>query len=95
LGIDAPTDVLSFPSGEIDPDSGEQYLGDILISYPRAAAQANSGEQTVQDELQLLVVHGILHLLDYDHLDEIGKQAMWAKQSKILTDIGCSFTSPK
>jgi probable rRNA maturation factor len=90
LGIDAPTDVLSFPVEEIDPDSGEEYLGDTLISYPRAVAQADAGNHTVQDELQLLVVHGVLHLLGYDH-NEGEKQVMWAIQSEILADLGCSI----
>jgi probable rRNA maturation factor len=93
LGIDAPTDVLSFPAEEIDPDSGEEYLGDILISYPRAVAQADSSNHAVQDELQLLVVHGVLHLLGYDHI-EGEKEVMWAIQSEILADLGCSINPP-
>lgn len=93
LGIDAPTDVLSFPAEEIDPDSGEEYLGDILISYPRAVAQADSSNHAVQDELQLLVVHGVLHLLGYDHIEE-KKEVMWAIQSEILASLGCSTNPP-
>ena len=94
LGVDAPTDVLSFPAGETDPDSGKKYLGDILISYPRAATQASSGKHAVQDELQLLVVHGVLHLLGYDHVEEDEKIVMWALQSKILADLGCPVIPP-
>lgn len=93
LGIDAPTDVLSFPAKEIDPDSGEEYLGDILISYPRAVAQAALREHAVHDEMQLLVVHGVLHLLGYDHTED-NKETMWAIQSQILADLGCSITPP-
>lgn len=89
LGIDAPTDVLSFPAGETDPDTGDLYLGDILISYPRAQAQAEAGEHSLRDELQLLVVHGALHLLDYDHANEDGKSRMWAVQRSVLDAIGC------
>ncbi len=89
LGIDAPTDVLSFPAGETDPDTGDLYLGDILISYPRAQAQAEAGGHSLRDELQLLVVHGALHLLDYDHADEDGKSRMWAVQRAVLDAIGC------
>ena len=69
LGSDMPTDVLSFPAEETDPDSGEIYLGDILISLPRASEQASAGGHPVEDELQLLVVHGALHLLGHDHAD--------------------------
>ena len=89
LGIDAPTDVLSFPAGETDPDTGDLYLGDILISYPHAQAQAEAGGHSLRDELQLLVVHGVLHLLDYDHADEDGKSRMWAVQRSVLDAIGC------
>lgn len=92
-GIDAPTDVLSFPAEEIDPDSGEEYLGDILISYPRAVAQADSRGHAVGDEMQLLVVHGVLHLLGYDHTEGV-KEAMWAIQSQVLSDLGCSISPP-
>jgi probable rRNA maturation factor len=84
LGIDAPTDVLSFPSGDIDPDTGEPYLGDILISYPRAQAQAESAGHPVEAEVQLLVIHGILHLLGYDHADPEGKKRMWPVQDEVL-----------
>jgi probable rRNA maturation factor len=89
LGIDAPTDVLSFPAGDTDPDSDELYLGDVIISLPRAQAQASAGGHPVQDELQLLVVHGVLHLLGYDHADEDEKAKMWAIQAHILDSLGC------
>ena len=89
LGIDAPTDVLSFPGGDTDPDSDELYLGDVIVSLPRAQAQAAVGGYPIQDELQLLVVHGVLHLLDYDHANEDEKAKMWAIQSEILDSLGC------
>jgi len=94
LGIDSPTDVLSFPAGEIDPETDLVYLGDVLISYQRAQAQAAAGGHPVEDELQLLVVHGVLHLLGYDHAEETEKAKMWAEQSAILSQLGCSITSP-
>jgi probable rRNA maturation factor len=95
LGVDAPTDVLSFPAGEIDPETGLIYLGDVIISYQRAQAQAAAGGHPVEDELQLLVVHGVLHLLGRDHAEEIEKVKMWAEQSAILSRLGCSITSPQ
>ncbi|MDP2777432.1 MAG: rRNA maturation RNase YbeY, partial [Anaerolineales bacterium] len=67
LGVDAPTDVLSFPASESDPETGSTYLGDILISIPRAAQQAQAAGHPVDAEVQLLVVHAVLHLLGYDH----------------------------
>ena len=83
-GVDAPTDVLSFPAGHTDPESGSLYLGDVLISYPRASAQAERSGHSVADELQLLVVHGVLHLLGHDHAIPDEKAKMWAGQAEIL-----------
>jgi probable rRNA maturation factor len=84
LGIDAPTDVLSFPAGFDDPESGHIYLGDIIISFPRALAQAEAGGHPVIDETILLVVHSMLHLLGYDHAGEEEKERMWQVQDAIL-----------
>ena len=67
LGIDAPTDVLSFPASESDPETGARYIGDILISVPYAAKGAKQAGNSLEAELQLLVVHGVLHLLGHDH----------------------------
>jgi probable rRNA maturation factor len=91
LGIDSPTDVLSFPADEIDPESGLRYLGDIIISYPRALEQAESAGETVAEEMQLLVVHGALHLLGFDHGGPDEKAAMWAAQQQALDQIGCKI----
>lgn len=94
LQVDAPTDVLSFPSGEPNPESGASYLGDVLISYPRAEAQARAAGHGIQDELQLLVVHGVLHLLGYDHAGQDDKARMWALQTGILQALGASPNIP-
>ncbi|MBN1147039.1 MAG: rRNA maturation RNase YbeY [Anaerolineales bacterium] len=94
LGIDAPTDVLAFPGDQIDPDSQAKYLGDVVVSYERALAQSAAGGHSLGDELQLLVVHGLLHLLDFDHTDEQSKAAMWAVQAEILAILGCAITTP-
>jgi probable rRNA maturation factor len=94
LGIEAPTDVLSFPAGFTDPDTGAPYLGDVIVSFPRSEAQASAAEHTVKDELQLLVVHGVLHLLGYDHLEKEDKARMWAVQEEILEELGVSGVNP-
>jgi probable rRNA maturation factor len=94
LGIDAPTDVLSFPAGDEHPDSGAYYLGDVLVSYPRAASQALAGGHAVEAELQLLVVHGLLHLYGYDHLDQESKTTMWAVQAALLRQLDCPISGP-
>ncbi len=94
MGVDAPTDVLSFPSGDPDPETGDIYLGDILISYPRAETQAQQGGHPITAELQLLTVHGTLHLLGHDHGDEEEKARMWTAQAEILKTIDCQLTPP-
>src|SRR5512140_2578059 len=84
LGVDAPTDVLSFPASETDPETGARYLGDILISIPRAQSQADAAGHPLDSEVQLLVVHGVLHLLGHDHAEPEEKARMWNAQSEIL-----------
>lgn len=88
MDVDAPTDVLSFPSDEVDPESGNRYLGDILISVQRAAEQASGSGHTVEAEVQLLVVHGVLHLMGHDHAGVDEKARMWKAQAEILTGLG-------
>ncbi len=88
LDIDAPTDVLSFPADETDPETGRPYLGDVVISLPRAGEQARAGGHPLEQELQLLVVHGVLHLLGYDHSDPPEKERMWAAQAEVLKSLG-------
>jgi probable rRNA maturation factor len=88
LGVDAPTDVLSFPADETDPDTGAHYLGDILIAVPYAARQAGQVGNPLEAELQLLTVHGVLHLLGHDHAQPDEKARMWQAQSEILAGLG-------
>lgn len=88
LGLDAPTDVLAFPAAEIDPENDRTYLGDVLISIPQATSHAQSAGHPLAAEVQLLVVHGILHLLGHDHTDAAAKARMWAAQAAILRRIG-------
>lgn len=80
LGESSPTDVLSFGSD----DAG--YLGDIIISYDTASGNARLYGWGVQNELSLLVVHGLLHLLGYDDHTPIGRAKMWRTQGLILGD---------
>jgi probable rRNA maturation factor len=88
LGLDSPTDVLAFPASETDPESGALYLGDILISIPQAEAHARAGGHPLAAEVQLLIVHGVLHLLGYDHGQPEAKTRMWAVQAEVLQQIG-------
>lgn len=86
-GLDEATDVLSFPSDSSVKDES-RYLGDIVISLPRARVQARAAGHPLGDELQLLVVHGILHLLGHDHSEKGAKARMWAMQDEILRILG-------
>jgi probable rRNA maturation factor len=88
LGQDASTDVLSFPALETDPETGALYLGDIVISIPRAADQAREAGHSLESETQLLVVHGVLHLLGHDHAEAEEKHRMWAAQAGALNRLG-------
>ncbi|MGI6643342.1 MAG: rRNA maturation RNase YbeY [Bacillota bacterium] len=94
-GIEGPTDVLSFPL--VDWDEGPlceapvgipEMLGDIVVSLETAKRQADSCHKSEDHEIALLLVHGVLHLLGYDH-DEAHKEAiMWEKQGKVLEALG-------
>jgi probable rRNA maturation factor len=90
LGKDVPTDVLSFPADEPDPQTGRRYLGDVIVSLPRATEQAGERGHSVEAEVQLLVVHGILHLLGHDHAGAGEKARMWAAQAEVLERLGVS-----
>jgi len=84
-GTDAPTDVLAFPSSPPGPPARlGGYLGDILISYETARANARRVGWHVRDELELLVVHGVLHLLGYDDTTAEAREEMWRRQEEIL-----------
>ncbi len=93
-GVDAPTDVLSFGNEDdasfvLAPGS-PRYLGDVVVSFPRAEAQAAQAGHAVGDELRLLVVHAVLHLLGHDHAEPDEQAVMWAAQVEILHSLGIS-----
>ena len=87
-GKDRATDVLSFPQREgeeSDPD--DPVLGDIVLSVERAQAQANERGHSLEMELRVLLVHGILHLLGYDHEEDDDAEAMEAEERRILSEL--------
>ena len=91
--VDAATDVLAFgaageANGFIPPAEETPYFGDIIISYPRAIEQAAAYGHPLPEELSLLVVHGTLHLLGYDHEQVDDKEKMWAAQNAALAQLG-------
>ena len=87
-GIDQPTDVLSFPDGEIDPETGTANIGDVIVCPPIALTGAAMGRHALLNELCLLTVHGVLHLLHYDHDNEENRERMWEAQERILRRLG-------
>jgi probable rRNA maturation factor len=95
LGINAPTDVLAFPAGHQDPDTNRTYLGDVIISYPAASRQAEQAGHSITNEINLLVVHGVLHLLGHDHIRPEEKTIMWAAQGEIFDSLGLDIKSPE
>lgn len=78
LGKDYPTDVLSFPSGARDG-----FLGELAISLDRARVQATEHNHDLEDELRILILHGVLHLMGLDHERDRGRmrriEARWRK----------------
>ncbi len=100
-GIDQPTDVLSFAmNDEVDfgedgdsrpfvaaPD-GVEHLGEVIISYQRAVQQAHENNHPVTKEIAILVVHGMLHLLGYDHEDDAEACIMEEREEIILKELG-------
>ena len=87
-GKDAPTDVLSFAQREGEgADPNDPILGDVIISIERAAEQAPQHGKSLEDELKLLLVHGVLHLLGYDHIDAEEAEEMEHREREILSQL--------
>ena len=84
--VDRPTDVLSFPMGETDPQTGRLLLGDMVLNVDRASAQGEEFGHGAAHEISYLTVHSVLHLLGYDHVDEGEmKKAMRAREKVIMS----------
>ncbi len=86
--VDKPTDVLSFPLGDIDPVTGCLVLGDMVLNVDRIRAQGEEYGHGPEHELSYLTVHSVLHLLGYDHVDEGEmKKEMRAREKYIMENI--------
>lgn len=82
-----PTDVLSFPCDDVSATVGEDEpltLGDVILAPSIAEANARELGNTIEAELNLLVVHGVLHLLGYDHIEDADAEVMQAREKSIL-----------
>ena len=91
MDLPGPTDVMSFPMDELRPGteqspSAEGLLGDVVICPQVAAAQAARGGHSTADEMLLLLTHGILHLLGFDHEEPEDRAEMFGLQSRLLGD---------
>lgn len=89
LDESGPTDVLSFPMDELKPNSssdGPGILGDIVLCPEYAKKQAVEIGHSLQAELEVLVVHGVLHLLGFDHRENDEKTMMFSRQDEILRE---------
>ena len=89
--VDRPTDVLSFPADEGDeltaPPDG--FLGDIVISVPTAERQAKELGHSTEREVAFLTIHGMLHLLGYDHIEPEDEELMTARQRELISFVEC------
>ena len=91
-GVNEPTDVLAFhmlPERQSDssfalPPDGVTRLGEVIVSYPQALAQAKERGHSLERELALLVIHGILHLLGYDHEESREAKKMREREKELL-----------
>ena len=83
-GKDAPTNVLSFPA----PETAHPHLGDIALAHGVCAGEAAAQGKLLADHLSHLVVHGVLHILGYDHQADAPAEVMEAKERHILADLG-------
>jgi len=96
-GKDKTTDVLSFAldadkhtdaaAGFVMPPGEEVHLGEVIVSYPKAAEQAAERNHAVEDEMALLVVHGVLHLLGYDHDRPTRERKMRSLEQRVLSAV--------
>jgi probable rRNA maturation factor len=91
-GQDEPTDVLAFSAREqatdspsfIPPPDGRLHLGEVIIAYPQALVQAEEHGHPLRKELTILLIHGLLHLLGYDHEATDAERRMQAREKELL-----------
>jgi probable rRNA maturation factor len=95
--VDAATDILSFPADPLPEEIEDEapYLGDLIIAYPYTQHEAAEAGHDINDELVLLVVHGTLHLLGYDHDNDENQNQMWMAQSELLAQLGVPIDVPR
>jgi len=85
------TDVMTFPDGSEDPETGRTHLGDLAVCVDVAERAALERGRSTSDELTLYVLHGLLHLRGYDDFDPEDQAAMWAEQRRLLATVGIAL----
>jgi probable rRNA maturation factor len=85
---DQPTNVLSFPAADMTIPGHAPHLGDLMLAHGVCAAEAAAQGKTLADHLTHLTVHGVLHLLGRDHVDEAEAEAMEAEERTLLASLG-------
>lgn len=89
-GREGPTNVLSFASGDKPAPPLPLLLGDVVLAYETVAAEAMAQAKPLTDHLRHLIVHGVLHLLGFDHIDNDEAERMEALETRILAGLGVS-----
>lgn len=87
-GLDKPTNVLSFPAAEADELADAPHVGDIVLAFETVAREARDDGKTLADHTSHLVIHGLLHLLGFDHETDAEADAMEAIEIAALSDLG-------
>jgi probable rRNA maturation factor len=87
-GKDASTNVLSFPMGDPVPGGGAVMLGDVVLAFETVAREAAEQNKPLADHLRHLVVHGVLHLLGFDHENDMEAEVMEGREREILAGLG-------
>jgi len=87
----APTDVMTFPDGTPDPESGRVHLGDLAVCVAVARVEAARRKRPMADELTLYILHGVLHLLGHDDHEVRARRRMWRAQRALLADVGIAL----
>ena len=85
------TDVMTYPDGSVDPETGRTHLGDLAVCVDVAERAALERGRRTSDEVTLYVLHGVLHLLGYDDVDPDDQAAMWAEQRRLLATVGIAL----
>ena len=95
FAVDGSTDVMSFPDGSINPENNRLLIGELIVCpavAQRAVAAAPDSRRSVADELLLYMLHGTLHCLGFDDIEQDDRDEMWQRQSELLAPFGITIS---